>query len=85
MSLDESLAYADENVLPDTVFAVDSQALFGAVRKGRSNNPFLHSTASHFSSLRAKGLRPRLAWTSTKNNFADIPTRVPLGQLDTPR
>jgi hypothetical protein len=69
--------------LADTVFAIDSQALYGAVRKGRSTNPFLHASASLFSSLRADGLRPRIAWTSTMNNFSDIPTRVPLGMLDT--
>jgi hypothetical protein len=83
LALDAGLHYAADNALADTVFAIDSQALFGAVRKGRSNNPYLHASASLFSSLRADGLRPRIAWTSTMNNFSDIPTRVPLGMLDT--
>jgi hypothetical protein len=52
------------------------------VLKGRSSNPHLHATAAKFADLRAAGLRPRIAWTSTMNNFADVPTRVPLGSLD---
>jgi hypothetical protein len=52
------------------------------VLKGRSNNPHLHTTAAKFADMRAAGLRPRIAWTSTMNNFADVPTRVPLGSLD---
>ena len=45
VSLSAALSHADENKLPDTLFAVDSAALFFAVRKGRSNNPGLFSSA----------------------------------------
>jgi hypothetical protein len=82
LALSSALQYARQQRVPDALFAVDSEALFGAVRKGRSNNPENHSAAILFNSLRADGLRPRLQWTSTKNNFADVPTRVALGSLD---
>jgi hypothetical protein len=83
LALDSGMQHASSHQLADTVFAVDSQVLFGAVLKGRSNNPHLHDTATKFADLRAAGLRPRIAWTSTMNNFADVPTRVALGALDT--
>jgi hypothetical protein len=82
LALDAGIDHAAANRLADTVFAVDSSVLRGAVLKGRSSNPHLHATATKFADLRAAGLRPRITWTSTMNNFADVPTRVPFGSLD---
>ena len=75
------LHYADENKLHDATFAVDSSALYYAVRKGRSNNPALHKAATYYNRLRVNGFRPNLSWTPSENNLADLPTRMPLGTL----
>jgi hypothetical protein len=82
LALDAGLDHATANRLADTVFAVDSSVLRGAVLKGWSSNPHLHATATKFADLRAASLRPRITWTSTINNFADVPTRVSFGSLD---
>jgi hypothetical protein len=77
-ALTDAIDIADSRGLLRTLFATDNDPLFGAVCKGRSNNPEMHRAARAFAELKQRGLQHDICWVPTAANYADVPTRPEL-------